>query len=373
MKIRIVSNGIFPENLEEGVGGALRLQLEIARVLGKNNQVQLISKSREGSHTQKTEFGELVRIKLREKLKVGKKDFSYLFPLLLFVLKEGKYDILHASTNPYILYLPRARRKVLHLHMSTSNLIKNTSYQKALQKADAIICCSKFIQREILEYTNYPSKKVHVIYNGVNLESLRMPRQKKENGIRILYAGQINKEKGLEHLIEAFKIVSKDFPNVALLIAGSASIWPDLDKRKFEVDKRYELEMKEKAKGGKIKFLGKLSLNELYKVYNRCDVFVLPSVIQEALPMVVLEAMASGLPIIASNVGGVPELVQHEKTGLLVKPGDLGELAEALRKLLSDERLREKMGKESYQYAEEFSIEKMTEQIYTLYEEILSK
>jgi glycosyltransferase involved in cell wall biosynthesis len=200
-----------------------------------------------------------------------------------------------------------------------------------------------------------------------------MPRQKKENGIRILYAGQINKEKGLEHLIEAFKIVSKDFPNVALLIAGSASIWPDLDKRKFEVDKRYELEMKEKAKGGKIKFLGKLSLNELYKVYNRCDVFVLPSVIQEALPMVVLEAMASGLPIIASNVGGVPELVQHEKTGLLVKPGDLGELAEALRKLLSDERLREKMGKESYQYAEEFSIEKMTEQIYTLYEEILSK
>lgn len=370
MKIRIISNGIIPDDLGSGVGGAIRMQIEIAKILGKNNEVQLIGRSERCGYAKKTRFGEVIGVRPWDKFKAGKKDFSYLLPLLFATLKK-KCDILHANTNPYLLYLPRARKRILHLHMSAADMIGIPSYQKALSKADVIICCSKFVQREILGNTDFSHDKIRVIYNGVNLGLLKGAGERRK--IRILYAGQINEEKGLEHLIEAFKMISMDFPDAELLVAGSASIWPNLDKKKFELDKKYEVELKKKAKGEKIKFLGKLQVRDLYKLYKKCSIFVLPSVVQEALPVVVIEAMASGMPIVASDVGGVPELVHNGKTGFLTKPGDPEELAKALTKLLSNKKLRENMGKRSSIYAEEFSIEKMAGQIYRIYEEILEK
>jgi glycosyltransferase involved in cell wall biosynthesis len=106
---------------------------------------------------------------------------------------------------------------------------------------------------------------------------------------------------------------------------------------------------------------------------SQFDVFVLPSVL-EGLGIVLLEAMALGKPIVASKVGGVPEIVQHEKTGLLVKPADVEDLFNGLLTLCQDPDTCRQMGEEARRRVVEcFSVERMMEQLYRLYDGVLAK
>ncbi|MDK2854603.1 MAG: hypothetical protein PWQ92_1497 [Thermococcaceae archaeon] len=103
------------------------------------------------------------------------------------------------------------------------------------------------------------------------------------------------------------------------------------------------------------------------------DVFVLPSVSSEAFGIVVLEAMASGVPVVATDVGGIPEVVKENEAGLLVPPGNELELREAIQKLLNDEELRKQYGSKGRKAVEEkYSWDKVVVEIEKIYEEILS-
>jgi glycosyltransferase involved in cell wall biosynthesis len=164
-------------------------------------------------------------------------------------------------------------------------------------------------------------------------------------GQDILYTGALIPRKGVHHLINAFARVAKDFPQARLILLG------------HEENKTYTAELKEQVKrlgaDGRVQFIGAMPQAELATWMRRASVFVLPSV-SEGLGRVVVEAMASGTPVIGSNVGGIPEMVQDGVTGFLIPPGDETVLAAKLRWMLENPDKTREMGHFARAFAERF-------------------
>jgi glycosyltransferase involved in cell wall biosynthesis len=141
----------------------------------------------------------------------------------------------------------------------------------------------------------------------------------------------------------------------------------------LNLDREYARKVVEyaKCKGINAKFTGFVPYEDLKALYSACDIFVLPS-FEEGQPLVLLEAMASGKPLIGSNVGGIPMQIRDGWNGFLTRPGDIRGLAEKIRCLIEDEEERRRMGKNSRKLAErEFSYEKVVEKYIHVYEEVL--
>jgi len=173
--------------------------------------------------------------------------------------------------------------------------------------ADAVVANSLAVREACLR-SGVPSAKTVLIRNGVDLEHFRPGRGRKRGAIRIVgkrrvvgFAGRLVPEKGLEYLLQAIDVVSRELPDVLLLVAGDGELLPELERRYGETDH--------------IGFLG--HVDDVRDLYDVLDVFVLPS-LWEGLPNAVIEAMACGLPVVATDVGGTGELVDDGRTGLLV-------------------------------------------------------
>ncbi|GAK57889.1 glycosyltransferase [Candidatus Vecturithrix granuli] len=156
----------------------------------------------------------------------------------------------------------------------------------------------------------------------------------------LLYAGMLIPCKGVIHLINAFAAVSQDFPQAQLIIVGK------------ETDQEYTATLKaqvnELGLEHRVQFIPEVPQQELAQIMRKADVFVLPSY-SEGLPRVIIEAMAVGLPVIASDVGGISEIVQDHITGLLVPPGNETVLSEKLRWLLQSPEHVVRLGHNAHQ------------------------
>jgi glycosyltransferase involved in cell wall biosynthesis len=161
----------------------------------------------------------------------------------------------------------------------------------------------------------------------------------------ILYTGALIPRKGVHHLINAFAHVAKDFLQAGLIIVGHAE------------DKAYAAELKEQVKrlglDGRVQFVGMMPQAELAARMRRACVFVLPSV-SEGLGRVVVEAMATGTPVIGSDVGGIPDMVKDGVTGFLVPPGDERVLTSKIRWVLEYPDKAREMGHHARAFAERF-------------------
>jgi len=157
----------------------------------------------------------------------------------------------------------------------------------------------------------------------------------------ILFVGRADRVKGINYLIEAFDKIKLEFPEFKLVLVGEG------------------LGSNSKLKE-KIEFKGRLSLKETKDIMKNCYCLVLPS-LSEGLPRVIMEAQALGKPVIGSNVGGIPELIEDGQNGFLFKAGDSGDLAEKLRILLKDKKMALEMGQRGREFVKEkFSNEKYT-------------
>lgn len=208
-----------------------------------------------------------------------------------------------------------------------NNFQRRAGYRLAMKWVDRIIPVSHEIKRSLIKRRNIPAEKIHVIHYGVDLEKYRpADRQaalakRRELGISsdailIGVMARLEPPKGHRFFIEAFPAIVKQFPRAHAIFAGEGSL-------------RAELEAQARALGvnGHITFLG--ARNDVNEILGALDLFVLPSV-SEGLPNVVLEAMAAQKPVIATAVGGIPEVVSHGENGFLTPPAD----ASALQKLL---------------------------------------
>ena len=232
-----------------------------------------------------------------------------------------------------------------------------------IRNTNKIICVSDFIAKQVRDYLNISEERCIVLKNGIDTkkfskiiddeEKEKIKEQyniKKEEKI-LLYTGRIVLEKGIKELLQAvLKVKNKNFK---LMIVGSALNDIEL-KTKFEK----EIEDLTKELKDKVVFTGFIDYKEIYKFYSIADIAVLPSICDDAAPLTIIESMASGLPIITTNSGGIPEYAKNGCAIILEKDKDLViNLQLQMEKLLQDDEKRKDMSKISMQNAKNLTVE----------------
>ncbi len=241
-------------------------------------------------------------------------------------------------------------------------------YQRAFRRFDALLPCSDYCASASQAYWELPPERVHVVYNGVNLEQFRpapeaAAREREHLGIRgevLLYLGRVAEQKGTDTLLAAYEIVRRARPEVTLLIAGpleqfattNAPVdWPTL------MDQHGA------------RYLGQVHDERLAGLLSLADVFVMPTRRLEMFGMAAVEAAACGTPVVASDHGGLRETVPPG-TGLRFPPGDSAALADCLLKLLSDPGLRHEYGRGAREHAERFAWDRIAADLDPVYEAV---
>jgi len=262
------------------------------------------------------------------------------------------------------------RRSKIVLRMGNDHLIQLPRWfgERVVAGTDKIICCSNYVLKGIVKQYPHAEEKALVIYNGVDPEQflprwLRNVEREKENPYgredhkRVLYVGRLNESKGIHCLIEAMKKVMAVIPEARLVVVGSS--WFGREEVTDYMQKLVEISAEIEDK---ISFSGHIAHAELSGYYAYADLFVLPAIWQEPMPNVVLEAMASGVPVVASKRGGIPEAV--DSFGILVDPENRDELAQAIIEMLSSSQKALKMAEDARKRVETlFSWEKCADEV----------
>ncbi|MEM3379109.1 MAG: glycosyltransferase family 4 protein [Candidatus Bathyarchaeia archaeon] len=238
----------------------------------------------------------------------------------------------------------------------------------AAQNATLVVTVSMYSAEQITQYYNVDRAKIRIASNGVDIQKFR-PMENREEIRRqigvadrpcVLFVGRLIPRKGLSFLVEAAKQIVMEFKETVFLIVGNGPMRSQLLAY-----------LKENSMLGNFRFLGDVNEQQLPALYNCADVFVLPS-IQEGLGIVLLEAQATAIPVVAFDVGGVAEAMKAGETGLLIKP-DSRELAGAILKLLSNARLRAKMGAKGRKFVSKyFSWQSCAQKMLQVYHEAFS-
>lgn len=299
------------------------------------------------------------------------------FKFLSFFKVFNKADLIHVHAidvfGAFSILIAKLIRKpvVVTVHradvLPSNSLFLNILRIIAFKVVDAIIAVSKATKKLALN-VGAPANKITVIYNAVD-ETMFTPRSKSlcrqklglpQNSKIILFVGNLIPRKGVEYLIRALPIILTKIPNVLLVVIGDGPQRNELE----HLAKELNLEQN-------IVFTGRISTEKLCLYYGAADIFVLPS-LHEGHPMVLLEAMASGLPVVATKVSGNMETVIHGKNGYLVEPKNAHQLANAIIKILSERKQISKFGKASLMiYRKKFSEEKQICKIAEIYSRIL--
>lgn len=214
-----------------------------------------------------------------------------------------------------------------------------------LTKCNRLIVNSTAIKNELVQNYHFPEQKIAVLRNGIFDQTIS--RTTNDDVIRIGFVSRIEKAKGIEELLVAYEKLRINYKNIILTIAGSGSL--------------NKLVEKAAQKDSSIHFLGHMNsgINELL---HKTDIYVLPSY-QEGLPYSVIEACMAECAIVATNVGGIPEIIENEKSGLLVPAGNENALYLALEKLILNNSKRAILSKNARLFfISNLSMDKMQEQ-----------
>jgi glycosyltransferase involved in cell wall biosynthesis len=208
-----------------------------------------------------------------------------------------------------------------------------------------------------------PEERAVVIPNAVDLEAFA-PKAGHSVAPRVGFAGQWEPGKGLGVLLDAWEIVRAKMPEAELWLAGGAGLW----KRNSKVPGAEEIVSRLTApEARRIHLAGDLPRREMPGFWNSVAIAAVPS-LREAFGLVALEAMACGLPVVASAVGGLREIVIEGESGLLLPPGDAGRLAEALLRLLTNSTERARLAAGARRGAQQFSSQRRSRELITLVE-----
>jgi glycosyltransferase involved in cell wall biosynthesis len=271
------------------------------------------------------------------------------------LLRSQDFSIIHQHTGGRLLTGMGRRltsaRIVRNLHGRASEITGVVPPSVRLPQQDALIVNSQIVA----DYSKNPNAVV--IYPGVNVSDFSLPHTT-HNGVVLGTAGRLELIKGLRYLLDAISILAPDFPDLRLEIAGDGSLQETLKQQCHRL-----------GLSGMVSFLG--WREDLPSVMAGWDIFVFPS-LDEGFGIAALEAMAAGLPVIASEVGGLCELVRNGETGWLVPPASPVDLAQRLCQLIRDQRMREAMGIAGRKRATDFfTISRMVAQTVAVYDGLL--
>jgi len=302
--------------------------------------------------------------------KEGRTDY-FSFLKVAKILKQEKTEIIHThNTQPFIdgsiAALMCGVKTIVHTDHGR-NFPDKIRYMFAewfmSHFAYKVVGVSDHTSQNLIEYIRIPCRKIMSIPNGIDRSKyeINIDKDKKRQELGISANGPIIglgvrliEEKGITYLLQAMPEVIKYFPNITLIIAGEGPFADELKKGSIYLgtDKN-------------VLFPGpRLDMPELLKLF---DIYVLPS-LSEGLPMVLLEAMAAGCPILSTNVGGIPMAVKHGENGSLVEPKKPEALSQEIIKLLSNRNLRRRYSQAGVKvFREKFCAEIMTKKYEQLY------
>jgi glycosyltransferase involved in cell wall biosynthesis len=217
--------------------------------------------------------------------------------------------------------LPRQIKKAC-LKASVACTVNSRYTQKVIQEGD-VQCPVDLIPMGVDTVAFSPAEPSCDLRKSLGIE-----------GEMVLFVGRLVEKKGARFLVDAWPAVRKQFPKAVLVMVGEGVLRSELESRVAAL-----------GVGNSIRFTGRLSNEILPDYYRSADLFVGPSIVDQAgdtegLGVVFLEAMATGTPVVGTAAGGSSDLLQHERTGLVVHPNDSGQLAEAILRLLKDSQLR---------------------------------
>ena len=237
------------------------------------------------------------------------------------------------------------------------------------RRADTIVANSEFIAQFCVDLYRIPKAKPVVIPHGIPLPaSLPVDRKSNENAVTVLYVGRMEKRKGIDRLLQAIPKVIRDVPCCRFVIAGDDIGEAPQGMSYHDYFESFAPPAARKA----TTFLGHVEERDLSELYTSCDVFTAPS-LSESFGLIYLEAMAHAKPVVAFRTGGVPEVVAHNETGILVELDNVSELANALIRLSEDQELRQRMGRHGYKRLQKsFSAQRMIKETVACYRRVIS-
>jgi len=333
----------------------------------KEHEVHVITSLDEGLPKEGMEQGFYIhRIRRRKVRFIG----VILFWLKIWLaVKRIKPDVVHSQSvsmgvpgfmaqkflrKPYLVW---GRGSEIYLPWLFKELISKL----VLKNANAVIALTEDMKKEMQKICN---RGVPVIPNGIDLEKFGdLPTKEAIRGRLglnnsdsvIVFVGSLRPVKGVKYLIQAMDIVRQKDTNARLMLVG------DGEERDYLRSVVSELHL-----GRYVTFVGEVTNDDVPQYMIASDVFALPS-LSEGFPVVSLEAMASGLPIVATKIGGLPEIIEDGRNGFLVKPREAKEIAEKVLHLLGDDDLRKRISENNKEKAKSYSWKSIVQRLEEIY------
>ncbi|HPN54441.1 MAG TPA: glycosyltransferase family 4 protein [Candidatus Moranbacteria bacterium] len=289
--------------------------------------------------------------------------------------KENKYDLTHSFFSvpcgvislllkrkfgiPYIISLrgsdvPGYSERFTALYKVITPIIK-----KIWKEAYFVIANSQGLAELALK--SKPEKEIGIIPNGIDTkEFFPAPEKNEADKFTIICVSRVTPRKGIRFLIQAFNILSKRYDYLRLIIVG------DGNERASLEDLVQTLGLKEK-----VLFTGPVLHEKVLEYYQKANIFALPSM-NEGMSNTMLEALACGLPLIATNTGGTKELIEEGQNGFIVKMKEANDLAEKIEKFLLDKNLEARMGQASRELAEKLDWSVVANEYFALYQKTVN-
>lgn len=285
-------------------------------------------------------------------------------PKLVRIMRQERPDVVHTHLDVIKYAVLAAKlagvKKCVHTVHSLADREAEGRAQKRINGTyfrngwSTPVALTPEVQTSVAGFYGLPLAQVPVIYNGIDL-SRCIPKTAYETGdtVTIIHVGRFDTPKNHPGLLEAFRLLRENHPECRLRLAGDG-------------DLRAEMEALAREKGiaDAVEFCG--MQHNVYPYLHDADIFTLPS-IYEGNPMTIIEAMGTGLPIAASRVGGIPDMIQDGESGLLVEPEPQA-ICDALTRLVEDTSLRRRLGEKARTQSQTFSAEHMARAYISCYE-----
>jgi len=351
--------GTLPRGFPNGpMGGAERALWEVSRRLAKRHRVRIFCKGYSDSK-RVLENVLVTRVAAVPFKRVSDRNYllKWISPDSYFLraLRGCDDDVVHSVTS--LEPCMHHDRVLLHLENDIALHLpyppaKKRVYAKKLGRIKAVVGVSRYVLARSLDALDLAEATGTVLHNGADTKFFR-PRERDQemlrrmygieaNDVLVMYSGYIARKKGLHVLLEAVRAMK----NVRLIVAGGTFY----SKRKVEDETYLRRVQSHVRQMYNVVHVGPVGRNSLADLYACADILVVPSLWEDPCPLVVAEAMASGLPVVGTRSGGIPELVTNGKTGYIV-PRSAERIRDAIMTLARDDTLRRRMSKNARRYA----------------------
>jgi glycosyltransferase involved in cell wall biosynthesis len=382
--MRIIYIGKYPYWYKHSFGGEEHIQRIAELMVKKGHEVYLVNSIYEGE-----KFG--IKFKKLNYVYLSLAKFIEDNPFPLYPIKKEikklvekiDPDIIHHFAKHGLSIESLRKKGVINIPTVNSTIVSRTEQtgyslfglllrgklysfvsileeRYSLKNADEVITTSTALAEIISKECRIPIDEINVIPRGVDADKFESQPWDKVKRNLIFFAGRLEKEKGVRYIIKAMKYVLKEIPDAKLVIAGDGP-------RRGEFEDLAQVIAPEN-----IQFLGRIHHEEMSEWYGKCNIFVMHSRF-EPFGAVTVEAMASARPVVASRTGGSIDIVKNNETGILVEFGDVKGIADAIIKILKDEKLAKSMGEKGRRRIEEnYSWEREADRIEEIYKELIT-